>query len=407
MYRRFFMYKKLFIGLIIVLLCFSPVAAKDWNSFAGGVDHNGYRDESSDFVTNLWTFNMESPVHSSPAIYKDYVYFVSNDGILKAIDMETGEEEWHLDLESPTNSSPIIHKNRLYVGCEDGLKAININSHEIVWDYDCGNVASTPFYYNDVIYFGSDDGHLYGLDKDGKVEFNKKLDGELKSSPVVIDDAIYIGSTNTKFYSIDTDKSKNWDFTTGDEILSSPSYVNDTVIFGSSDGNVYCLNESNGDLVWKVDLSNKVISSPTVDEHDSSVYIGSDEGNLTCLDIRDGTLKWSHQAGDKVRSTAALKDNLVAFGSNNGYLYVLNKYTGAEEFTYNPGTILFNSAITSSPVINGNSLLFGDDSGHVYSLNIEKYEVPGSMQMFCSLGVLIVLIVVALVIAVKVKGRNK
>ena len=400
------MYKKLFIGLIICLLFVSPIAAEDWNSFQGDVQHNAYRNGSSDFVTNLWTFNMESPVHSSSAIYKDYIYFVSDNGILKAIDMETGMEEWDLDLEAKTNSSPIIHKNRLYIGCEDGLKAVNIDSHRIVWDYDCDNVASTPFYYDDVIYFGSDDGHLYGLNKDGDAVFNKKLGDELKSSPIVVDNDIYIGSTNGKLYSISTDKDKNWDFNTGDEILSSPSYVNDSVIFGSNDGNVYCLNESDGDLIWKVDLNNKVISSPTVDEYDNSVYIGSDEGNLTCIDVRDGTIKWSHSTGDKVQSTPALKENLVAFGSNNGFLYVLNKYTGAEEFSYNPGTVLFNSAITSSPAINGNSLFFGDDSGHVYSLNIEKYEVPGSTQMYYSIAVLIIVLIVASVVIKKVKSKK-
>ena len=182
--------------------------------------------------------------------------------------------------------------------------------------------------------------------------------------------------------------------------------MNKTIVFGSTDGNVYCLNKSEGDLVWKVDLNDRIISSPTVDEHDSNVFIGSDEGNMTCLDVRDGTVKWSHSTGDKVQSTAAIKDNLVAFGSNNGYLYVLNKYTGAEEFIYNPGTILFNSAITSSPVINGNSLFFGDDSGNVYSLNINKYEVPGSTQMFYSIAVLIIVIIVAIVVVRKVKGRK-
>lgn len=400
------MYKKLLIGLIVALLCLSPIAAENWNSFQGGADHTAYRDESSDFVTNLWTFNMESPIHSSPAIYNDHIYIVSENGILKAIDMETGEEEWDLDLESPTNSSPIVHKNKLYIGCEDGLKAVNINSHKVSWEYDCDNVASTPFYYEDVIYFGSDNGHLYGLNDDGKVEFNKKFSGELKTSPIVVDDTIYIASTDAKIYSIGTDKSKNWEFTAGDEILSSPGYVNETVIFGSSDGNVYCLNESDGDLVWKTDLNNKVISSPTIDEHDNSVYIGSDEGNFTCLDIRDGTIKWSFSAGDKVQSTAALKDKLVAFGSNNGNLYVLNKYTGLEEFKYNPGTVLFNSAITSSPVINGNSLFFGDAAGYLYSLNIEKYEVPGSVQMYYSLAVLIVLIIVLALVVVKLRGRK-
>ncbi len=153
-------------------------------------------------------------------------------------------------------------------------------------------------------------------------------------------------------------------------------------------------------------MNNKVISSPTVDEHDNSVYIGSDDGNYTCLDVRDGTIKWSHQTGDKVESTGALKDNLICFGSNNGNFYVLNKYTGQEEFTYNPGTVLFNSAITSSPVINGNSLFFGDDSGNVYSLNINKHEVPGSTQMYYSIAVLIIVLIVAAVLVKKVKGRK-
>lgn len=400
------MYKKLLIALIIGILCLSPIAAENWDSFAGGANHNAYREGNSDFVTNLWTFNMESPIHSSPAIYDDYLYFVSDNGILKAIDMSTGEEEWDLDLEAQTNSSPIVHKNRLYIGCEDGLKAVNINSHKVIWDYDCDNVASTPVYYEDVIYFGSDDGHLYGLDEDGKVQFNKNLGSDIKSSPIVVDDNIYVGSTNAKMYSIGTDKEKNWEFTAGDEILSSPTYVNDSVIFGSNDGNIYCINTSDGDLVWKEDLNDKVISSPTLDKHDNSVFIGSDEGNLTCLDVRDGTVKWSHSVGGKVQTTPALKDNLVAFGANNGYLYVLNKYTGAEEFTYNPGTILFNSAITSSPVINGNSLFFGDDSGHVYSLNIEKYEVPGSTQMYYSIAVLIIVIIVAVVLVGKVKSKK-
>ena len=401
------MFKKLSICFIVCLVCLSPIAAENWDSFAGGIDHNAYRDDNSDFVTNLWTFNMESPIHSSPAIYDDYIYVVSNEGILKAIDMETGEEEWDLDLKAKTNSSPIINSDILYIGCEDGLNAINISNHDIVWEYDCGSVESTPFFCDDVIYFGSNDGHLYALNENNsEVVMNEKLGGEIKSSPLVVNDSVYAASTDSKLYCLGTDNDTNWNFTTGDEILSSPAYVNDTVIFGSNDGNLYCLNVSDGGLNWKVDLNNKVISSPTIDEHDNSVYIGSDEGNLTCIDIRDGTVKWSHSVGDKIQSTPALKDNLIVFASNNGNLYVLNKYTGQEEFTYNPGTILFNSPITSSPVINGNSLFFGDDAGYLYSLNIEKHEVPDSIQMYYSIAVLIVAIVLAVVVLIKFKGKK-
>ena len=84
----------------------------------------------------------------------------------------------------------------------------------------------------------------------------------------------------------------------------------------------------------------------------------------------------------------------------------MNKYTGQEEFTYNPGTVLFNAPITSSPVIYGNSLIFGDDSGYLYSLNLEKNEVPGSMQLYYSLAILIIVIVLVIVVVTKIRGKR-
>ena len=402
------MYKKLLIGFIICILLLSPISAVNWDTFQGNSQHDAYREDASDFVTNLWTFNLESSVKSSPAIYKDYIYLANSEGKLFSVNMEDGSKNWEFDLNSPTNSSPIVHGNRLYIGCEYGFKAVNVNSHEIKWEYDTtDSVESTPVYYKGIVYFGCDDSHVYGLNATtGKVILNKKLNGDLKSSPIVVKDNIYIASTNGKLYSINVNGDKNWEFTTGDEILSSPAYVNNTILFGSSDGSIYCLNSSNGDLIWKQDLNNKVISSPTVDEYDNNVYIGSDEGNMTCLDIRDGTLKWSFSTGESVKTTPALKDNLISFGSSNGKFYVLNKFTGACEFDYNPGTVLFNSAITSSPVINGNSLFFADESGYLYSLNIDKYEVPTAIYLYYSLTILIFAVIVAGVIISKIKGRK-
>lgn len=57
-------YNKLLIGFIICILCISPIAGAniDWNTFQSNLNHTGYVDDNSDFVTNLWSFNMESPV---------------------------------------------------------------------------------------------------------------------------------------------------------------------------------------------------------------------------------------------------------------------------------------------------------------------------------------------------------
>ena len=333
------MYKKFSIAIVIVLICLTPIAGADWISFGHDYTHAGFVKDESDFVTNIWNFNFGSPIFSSPAISGDYLYLSSSNGQLKSIDMEDGSENWSLDLKSATNATPIVYNKTLYIGSEDSFSAINVESHNVIWEYSTSSpISSTPYLYENVVYVGCDDGHLYGFDNEtGDVKFDVHLDGKLKSSPMVINDTAYIGSTNGKLYAVDINsKNIDWEYTTGDSIYSSPSYGDEKIFFGSDDGNIYAVNESDGKLEWKVDLNNRVRSSPTVDEHDNNVFIGSDEGNISCFDIRDGITKWSHSVGGAIQSTPALKENLIAFGSNNGNAYVLNKYTGLEEFSYNP-----------------------------------------------------------------------
>ena len=50
--------------------------------------------------------------------------------------------------------------------------------------------------------------------------------------------------------------------------------------------------------------------------------------------------------------------------------------------------------------------MFGDDSGQVYSLNIEKNEGPTPIQFFYSLAILIVVVILAIFAVRKLKGRK-
>lgn len=399
------MYKKITVAVLILLLCLTPIVASDWISFGHDYTHSAYVSDESDFVTNIWTFNFGSPIFSSPAISGDYLYLASSNGQLKSIDMEEGSENWSIDLKSNTNASPIVYNNTLYIGSEESFSAVNVDNHKVIWEHSTSSpISSAAYLYENVVYVGCDDGHIYGFDNEtGDVKFDVDLGGKLQSSPI-LNDTAYIASSNGKLYSVDINsKEIDWQYTTGDSIHSSPSYGDGKIFIGSDDGDIYAVNETDGSLVWKVDLNNRVKSSPTVDEHDNNVFIGSDEGNITCLDIRDGTLKWSHSLGSPVQSTPALKENLIAVGTSGGSVYVLNKYTGLEKFSYNPGTFLFNSPITSSPVINGNSLFVSGNDGYLYSLNIDKQEVPASVFLYYSLAILIILFVVVIVVIRKVK----
>ena len=397
----------LFIILFVFLFAISPIAADNWITFQENTQHTGYIDDNSDFVSNLWIHNMEGPIYSSPAILGNDIFIVNEKGLLKSIDMETGDENWNIHLNSSTNSSPVIYNNTLYIGCEEGLKAIDLDDKDIKWTFKAdGYVKSTPYINNGTIYFGSDNGHLYGIDSNGKKTVDVKLGGKIQSSPIVVNDTVYVGSTDTKFYSLTLNGTEKWTFSTGDEIISTPAYSDGKVLFGSNDGSFYVLDDVNGSLIWKADLDDQVTASATIEEYNNNVFIGSDGGNLTCLDLRDGDIKWSFPTGSPVKSTPAIKDKVVAFGSDNGYGYVLNKYTGEPEFTYNPGTILFNSEITSSPVIYGDSLFFAGHDGYIYSLNIEKQETPTAVFAYYTLIVCIAAFCILVAILRTVKRKK-
>ena len=52
------------------------------------------------------------------------------------------------------------------------------------------------------------------------------------------------------------------------------------------------------------------------------VYFSSDDGNIYAVD-NEGQGKWKYQTGGEVRSSIAMIDGVLYFGSNYDYLYAL------------------------------------------------------------------------------------
>ena len=130
------------------------------------------------------------------------------------------------------------------------------------------------------------------------------------------------------------------------------------------------MNTANGSVKWTYNLNDTIKSSALLDPDDNSLFVGSDNGNITALDMRDGTLKWSVNTGD-IESTPALMGDNIVVTSTSGTVYVLNKFSGKEEWSYMPGYYIFNSPL-SSPIVYGDDILVGDNNGNMYSLDFSK-----------------------------------
>ena len=164
--------KSILILLMISIICISPIygASSDWTMFQQDASHEGFLEEASDFVTNLWSFNMGSSIYSTPVIHGDNIYVVSNDGILKSIDMEDGSQDWSYNLGTKVTASPVIANNTLFVGGQDGsMYAYDIQNKNLKWQYDTSKpIESTASVNNGTVYFGSNNG-IFITDENYKI----------------------------------------------------------------------------------------------------------------------------------------------------------------------------------------------------------------------------------------------
>ncbi|MGL4670223.1 MAG: PQQ-binding-like beta-propeller repeat protein [Methanobacteriaceae archaeon] len=400
----------------------------NWLMFQGNSFHTGFLKEAGVHVPNVWAFGLGSPIKSTPVIKNENIYVISENGLLKSIDMETGTENWDYQFEGDVTASLVLKNNTVFVASHSGhIYAYNVKDKKLEWKFNTeSSIKSTPIINGDNIYFGADNGKVYSLKvSDGSKNWESDIGGEIRSSPTIdtgssstinstnstvnevsTSNTLFIGSNEGVLSAIDIATGDViWNYTAGDVIESSPAIYDGKVFFGSDDGTLYTLAAKNGSLIWKYDLGAKISSSPLIDTWDNNVFIGADNGNITCLDIRDGSFKWARTTGASIKSTPALNNDTIVFGSNDGNAYILNKFTGNTELQYNPGTLLFNSPITASPIIYGDSIFIAGNDGYLYSIKGENKETPTSIFVYYVIAILVALIVAIIGIRTFIKRR--
>jgi inhibitor of cysteine peptidase len=121
-----------------------------------------------------------------------------------------------------------------------------------------------------------------------------------------------------------------------------------------------------GALKWRFKTDGQVVSSPAI-AADGTVYVGSDDNYVYAIN-RDGSLKWRYKTGGIVRSSPAIaEDGTVYIGSFDGKLYAFNGSTGAPKWAEPFQT---GNGIESSPVIAADGTVYvGSSDGHLYAVD--------------------------------------
>ena len=194
----------------------------------------------------MWELVTEGPVNCSVAVVGNSTFTTGCDGLLRVIDITTGQE--NLELQQQVGSyviaSPAVMGDLLYVG-----NHVDWKNAKKLWTY---KAKRRLFPYH--------------------------------SSAAVTDELVLVGNGDKRLHCIDRKTGEGrWMFNTGGAVEGSPVVVGDRVFFGSQDGKVYGLNLADGKEVFRYLAGRPIKASPAVAEGRMVIGSESSKGYIYCF----------------------------------------------------------------------------------------------------------------------------
>ncbi|MGB7756666.1 MAG: outer membrane protein assembly factor BamB [Salinisphaera sp.] len=151
-----------------------------------------------------------------------------------------------------------------------------------------------------------------------------------------------------------------------------PAVANGRVYVANNDGEVVALNLANGHRVWHVDTDEQLISGPSV--VDGTLLVGTRNGEVIALSADNGSKDWSADLSSEVIAAPAGTSDVVVARTVDGHVAALNMATGDRLWTIESSVPNLTMRGTASPVIQGNTVYVGMDSGKVQALDLATGE---------------------------------
>lgn len=227
----------------------SPVIYKN-NVFIGGF--NGYfyciSKENGDLAWKFKTVGAayfpKGEIQKAALVKDDVVYFGSRDYNIYALDAKTGRGRWN--MKQPMGwitATPTEYKGNIYFGTSDAhiFYCMDKNNGRIIWEIPLSmRVYGTAFVNNDIVYFGTFDGKIFGVDYlTGEIKWKFQTEkSQLNYNTIYNEDGEF--KEGFELYGKDTELSEAKIHSLG-SILSSPLIEEQIIYFGSSDGFLYAV----------------------------------------------------------------------------------------------------------------------------------------------------------------------
>jgi outer membrane protein assembly factor BamB len=329
-----------------------------------------------------WTYRGGALLEFPPTIDGGSLYFVDDDGILRALDKTSGRVRWRRQVGRLAAASPAVGDGRVYavalrgIASETGrIAAYRASDGRQLWSKALPSRAeSSPLLRNGRVFFGSENGTVYAVEaRSGRTIWTYQASGAVKGGPALANGTLYFGDYGGKVHAVSAKSGREvWSVGTNGtrfgfgsgSFYSTAAIAYGRVYLGNTDGRVYSFAASSGQLAWATGTGAYVYASPAVATTPGlgpTVYVGSYDGSFYAFDARSGATRWSHPVGNRISGSATIVNNVVYFstlGSNE--TFGLNVRTSEKAFGWPDGA--FN------PVVADRRAIYLAGYGNLYEL---------------------------------------
>lgn len=315
---------------------------------------------------------------------------------------------WQAEFGDLFMGTPLVADKILYSGGSDGLLyAIDAETGDVRWSVGGFGVLETATAIaGGIIVAGGGNQRVFALDRwDGHRLWAFQTTAPVFTAPLIVGDTLFI-ITYDKLHVLDLQTGKViWEINIGAEMtyISPPAFVDDT-LFVAVGPKLYAFDVTTTQVRWTVNEKQPFWGLAL---SQSLVVVGNSDGDLHAYDQRTGEERWAFASRfggpDEIWSSPAANGHIIYAGSRDRYVYAVDSETGQKLWEFKT-----NGDAVSDPVVSDGVLYVSDSNHylpmgrrHLFALDAETgqllwtYEITSTLLTTPALGSGVIYVTIA------------
>ncbi len=324
----------------------------------------------------LWSLSTGRELFSPPAIVGQMIFIAGNDKVLRAINMNTGQQVWSKTVTCGLSGGVAADSTNVYFSGQDGyMYALNMETGSEEWKTGLGFHIFTDacVVADSLVLAGNSKGSIAALDRlTGSLVWSYTVEG-LLLGPAISNEVSVFSTESGTVGAWDIQGNSIWlrNFTTQP---SAPSIKSDVVYLGFSSGKILALSLLTGETIWESSLSDvqgrTVVSRPAL-TNDSLLVSGTCDNRVFCMETTSGEILWETELENWVAVTPAVCDTIVYASCDDNRMYLLSLNTGLVIDTIETG-----SYSGTPPILMNGTLFIGNSAGDFVAISGTEPSIP-------------------------------